>query len=154
MTIADEHREVCETVYTFAEAMDSRDWARYRELFPPEIEIDYSFFHPDQKGRVSAGDWAANVSARLTRLDGTQHAMTNARTRVDGDQATCKVYAQAQHVVDIDQARAWCVVAGQYTFGLVRAHGTAPAVPWLVASVALQPHFIVGDERVLAVARA
>jgi hypothetical protein len=144
----DDYRAVCEVVYTFAEGLDSRDWQLYRSVFTSEIEIDYSFFHAGQKGTVSADDWVSNVERRLSRLDATQHSMSNPRTRLSGTQAECTMYVQAQHVVAIDGAKAWCTVGGQYTFRLVRG-----ADRWLIRSVALMGRWITGDERVLAVAR-
>jgi hypothetical protein len=140
---------VCDVVYAFAEAMDSRDWTLYRSVFTPKIEIDYSFFHPDQKGEITASEWADNVAGRLSRLAATQHSMTNPRPRIDGERARCAVYAQAHHTAELDGELAWCLVGGEYTFGLVRA-----SEGWLIDAVALRPHFITGDQRVLGVARA
>lgn len=149
MSTVDDRWDVCETIYGFADAMDSRDWASYRAVLTDEIEIDYSFFHPEQKGSIAAQDWVDNVSRRLTRLTATQHSMTNPRPRVDVDTATCRVYAQAHHTADVEGGPAWCLVGGEYTFGLLRSTGR-----WLVRAVALRPHFITGDQRVLGVARA
>ena len=80
----DDRWAVCDVVYTFAQAMDSRDWTLYRSVFTPKIEIDYSFFHPDQKGQITASEWVDNVAGRLSRLAATQHSMTNPRPRIDG----------------------------------------------------------------------
>jgi SnoaL-like domain len=145
----DSHQAVCDVVYAFAEAMDLRNWALYRSLFTPVIELDYSFFHSDQIGPIAAESWVSNVERRLTRHDATQHAMSNPRTRIDGASAECTMYVQAHHLATIDGAKAWCMVSGQYTFGLVyQSHR------WVIRAIALRPLVITGDERVLAVARA
>jgi hypothetical protein len=145
-----DHRwDVCQTIYSFAQAMDMRDWPLYRAVLTDEVEIDYSFFHPEQKGAIAADAWVANVSRRLTRLTATQHAMTNPRPSVAGGTATCRIYAQAHHTAEVDGGSAWCLVAGEYTFGLVRSIGG-----WRVRAVGLQPFFMTGDQRVLDVARA
>ena len=145
----DDHRAVRDAVYAFAEAMDLRNWPLYRSLFTPVIELDYSFFHADQIGPIKAETWVSNVERRLTRYDATQHAMSNPRTRVDGASAECTMYVQAHHLATIDGAKAWCMVSGRYTFGLVYQNHR-----WVISSVALRPLVITGDERVLAVARA
>jgi hypothetical protein len=145
----DSHRAVCDVVYAFAEAMDTRKWPVYRSLFTPVIELDYSFFHSDQIGPIAADDWASNVERRLSRYDATQHAMSNPRTRIDDASAECTMYVQAHHLATIDGGPAWCMVTGQYTFGLVYQNHR-----WVIRAVALRPFVITGDERVLAVARA
>lgn len=145
----DDHRAVCDAVFAFAEAMDFRNWPLYRSLFTPVIELDYSFFHADQIGPIKAETWVSNVERRLTRYDATQHAMSNPRTRIDGASAECTMYVQAHHLATIDGAKAWCMVSGRYTFGLVYQNHR-----WVISSVALHPLVITGDERVLAVARA
>lgn len=146
---ADDHRAVCDVVYAFAEAMDLREWSLYRSLFTPVIELDYSFFHPDQIGPIAAESWVSNVERRLSRHDVTQHAMSNPRTSVDGTTAECTMYVQAHHLATIAGAKAWCMVGGRYTFLLVETDHR-----WLIRDVALRPLVITGDERVLAVARA
>ena len=40
----------------------------------------------------------ARIERPLSRLDASQHIVSNHQVRVDGDRATCRCYLQAQHV--------------------------------------------------------
>lgn len=144
-----DHIAVCDTVYGYAEAMDTRDWESYRSLFGEDLDIDYSSFHPDQIAVYRADDWVANVRGRLCRLDATQHSMTNPRVRVRGDTAECRIQAQVQHVHTLGGTQATCLFGGRYRFALARR-----GEGWRIAGVRLTAGWTTGDTRVLDVARA
>lgn len=52
------------TLYTFADAIDRRDWPQYRSVFTDEIDLDSSSYRPGTVGRVGADEWVD----RATRL--------------------------------------------------------------------------------------
>ncbi len=135
---------VVDTLYRFAEGMDWRDWELFRSVFTDQIDIDYSAHRPGQQGVYSADDWVANARRRLTPLDATQHSLSNPQVTIDGDEARCLMYVEAQHLLTRDGVRASYVIGGRYRDRLVRSGDG-----WLITGLTLEARWYTGDRSIL-----
>ena len=117
---------IVETVYLYATAVDSRDFALYRSIFTDEIDVDFSsYFSSDQGGRpgwvtMPADTWVASVRGVFAALEATQHSLSNPRVVIEGDVATCEIYVQADHFLANREGDNYHTVGGFYTHTLVR----------------------------------
>jgi len=86
---------ITDVVTSFAVALDTRDWDRFRRCFADSVELDY----PDSAGvgTFTGDELAALAAPFFGRLDATQHISSNHQITVDGDQATCVSTLTAQH---------------------------------------------------------
>lgn len=116
-----DERAISRTVIQYATGVDTRNWALYRACFTDEVEIDFSSWDPALKATMRADDWVAAVRPGLSGFAATQHISTNHVISVDGDQATCVSYMQAQHYLPNDQGDNTLTLGGYYTNNLVRS---------------------------------
>jgi hypothetical protein len=119
---ADDKLAVAETVYRYALGIDTRDFGLYRAIFAPEVAIDFTSYRGGGEASVmTAEQWVDNVRPLFTGLAATQHSMTNPLTAVDGDRAMCRMYMQAHHVYEPEDASSWFTIGGYYDDTLVRS---------------------------------
>ena len=131
------------TLYRFARAIDTRDWAAYRAVFTDEIDLDYSSYRPGSVGRMRADEWVGRGVALFEGLDATQHSLTNPLVDVDGDSAAITVYLVAEHVLGDH----WFTIGGYYQDRLVRAGDG-----WLITGKKLVVTWTRGDRGILELA--
>lgn len=131
---------ICTTLYRYATGIDTRDWALYRSIFDDEVEIDMSSFNRIPGRRLAADTWVEQVTELMCGLDATQHVMTNPIVEVDGDEAVCTMYVQAEHML----GEQWYTLGGYYTDRL-RRHGRG----WLITAVRLTVQWRRGTPAVL-----
>ncbi len=135
-----EHIAICSTVYRYALGIDTRDWQSYRTVFADQVHIDMSQVNGNPAVELSAGVWVRQVEALIGHMDATQHLMANPLTEVDGDEARCTMYVQAEHIV----GDRWFTIGGYYADRLRRAGGE-----WKLTSVTLNVLWRRGDPTVL-----
>ena len=117
----DDHREICETVYRYAYGIDTKDWDLYRSIFTDDVWIDFTSYRPGRPASTMAADtWVGAVRSQMVRLAATHHAMTNPLVTVDGDRATCQMYIDADHALEVGNDEAWFSLGGHCTDTLVR----------------------------------
>lgn len=142
---------MAETVYRYAVGIDTRDFGLYRSIFADEVAIDFSSYSGAPAATMTADQWVAGVQPLFNGLAATQHSMTNPLAVVDGDTATCRMYMQAHHVFDPDDAASWFTIGGYYDDTLVRdTHGPAG---WLLTGVTLTVLWRMGDPAIMVAAR-
>ena len=142
---------VAETVYRYAEGIDTKDFVLYRSIFADEVAVDFSSYSGRDASTVTGDQWVAGVVPLFTGLHATQHSMTNPRVEIDGDTATCRMYMQAHHVYEPDDADSWFTIGGYYDDALRRD----PAGPagWLLTAVTLTVLWRRGDAGIMEPAR-
>jgi hypothetical protein len=146
--ISSDHQLVCETVYTYAYGIDTRDWLRYRAIFASEVAIDFTSYNPTRPAAVMSADaWVASVRPLFTGLAATQHTMTNPLVEVDRDRAVCTMYMQAAHALDHGNDDAWFTIGGYYRDTLVRTPDG-----WRIDGVTLTVLWRRGDESIMVAA--
>lgn len=139
-----DERDVADTLYRFAEGIDTRDWDLYRSVFTETLVYDYTSYRAGSEGVVSADDWVERARRRFSTIGATQHTMTNPRIAVDGDRATCSMYVEAWHSIETDGESAYCLLGGRYVNDLVR-----DGEQWRISALRLQVRWVRGDRSIL-----
>jgi hypothetical protein len=142
-----DHLAVCRTLYRFAAAIDTRDWAAYRSVFTDEIELDYSSYRSGNVGVVTADDWVVRAQGLFPGLDASQHCLYNPLVTVDGDTADISIYVQAEHFLTNADGDNWFTLGGYYADRLVRV-----GEEWRISAKKLIVTWNRGNRNVLALA--
>jgi hypothetical protein len=140
---------ISDTVIRYATGIDMRDWAAYRSCFTDEVEIDFTSWMGGTPRRMAADDWVAMVRETLSGFAATQHISSNHVITLDGDEATCVSYMQAQHYLPNDQGDNAFTLGGYYTNRLVRS-----ADGWRIRACRLTVTWSTGNRHVFELARA
>jgi len=148
-SIADDKSNVIETVYMYAQGIDTRDWGLYRSIFTDEIFVDFSSYHGQPGEKITADEWVARLQPLFSGLAATQHSMTNPIVTFDPKGAECRMYMQAEHVHNLRDPDSWYTIGGFYTDHLVRKGGR-----WLIDSVTLTIFWRRGDPECMVRAAA
>lgn len=111
-----DRQEITEICYRYGLALDSRDWAALAALFTADADA-YYLDMPPARGYQAIEDTCRTA---LTPLSATQHLISNVVVRLDGDQAECTCYLQAQHVRSGTPDGDNFIIAGRYSDQLVR----------------------------------
>jgi hypothetical protein len=76
---------ITDLLTTFAVAIDSCDWPRYRSVFTDHIDLDYSSWRAGSIGRWAADDWVVRAAQLFPGFTATRHALTNVLVTLDTD---------------------------------------------------------------------
>lgn len=109
-----DHRAIVDVTVAYTYALDTKDWDALDEVFVPDAT---AFLTESLEGRDAI---KARVRRALEPMDTSQHMISNHQIVIDGDQATCRCYLQAQHVRQAAHGSPNFVVAGRYDDWLVR----------------------------------
>ena len=136
-----DEREISKLCHRYATALDSKDWALLRTCFLDTAVADYEGI-----GECSGYDAIeALCRTALEPLTRTQHLIGNVDVVVDGGQATCQCYLQAQHVKEGTEGGDLFVLAGRYADSLVRTDDG-----WRIARRTLATWWTDGNPAVVA----
>lgn len=112
--------EIGDLLNRYASAIDGRDWPSLRTVFADEIEADFTSLGNGDPFRGPAEEWVEWVRRTVEGFDATQHIITNAESRIDGDEATCRANLQAMHVLLTGLGDPHYLIGGYYHHDLVR----------------------------------
>lgn len=107
---------ITETCYRYGIALDSRDWATLRTCFTEDAKAIYRGLEPCQNYQ----DIEDRCRAVLEPLTASQHLIGNVTVELEGDEAACVSYLQAQHVKAGTPGGDNYIIAGRYDDRLVR----------------------------------
>ena len=112
--------DISSVLYTYAAAIDSRDWDLLAACFTEDLEADFRDFGGRQviKGRAA---WVDAIKGTIAGLDATQHLTSNHVHKIDGDTAILTAYLQAVHRLDNARSDPEYTVGGYYTCDMVRS---------------------------------
>ncbi len=79
--------EIAALLYTYARAVDTKDWQLYRSVFTDDAHIDYSSAGAIVGGRDEVVEWFA---ANFGVIAWSMHYITNIESHVTGDTATVR----------------------------------------------------------------
>lgn len=143
----------CRASYNrYAEGLDSKDWEQVRTCFADEVCLDYGpVIDPEGSPETprSADDWVKQLQLNIGGFDSTRHTITNHRTSLVGEVATCKAYLIADHVMFQDPAmpivgpKDVATVTGEYTNQYKQINGewkiikSKLAMKWSTGNIAL-----------------
>ena len=108
--------EITDTSLRYASGVDQRDRDLYRSCFTDEIEVDMSSMGMGEPMNMPADDWVSQALMLVGMYQSTQHIITNHVITIEGDEATCVAYVQAQHYNPDNMM----TVGGFYTNRLLR----------------------------------
>jgi hypothetical protein len=140
--------DISDTVIRYATGVDTRDWALYRSCFMEEIEMDFKSWSGKDPQKIPADEWVDTVRGTLSGFESTQHISSNHVTTIDGDNATCVSYMQAQHYFPNDKYDNTCTLGGYYTNQLTRT-----SMGWKISKCKLTVLWRTGDPRIFELAR-
>lgn len=118
-----QNRLACsDLVIAFANALDERDWVRYRALFEDRIRIDYASIG-SISDTISADEWTARCRL-LECFNATRHRITNLVCEFGHESATVRCAIDAVHFISAGGEILAGDLCGSYTHELVqRADG-------------------------------
>jgi len=111
---------ISDTVLRYATAVDTHNWELFRSCFTDEIELSGFPVFGKEAQKVAIDTWAENVHKIVGGYKATQHMITNHVITINGDEATCVAYLQAQHFLPTRYGSNSYIMGGYYTFTLVR----------------------------------
>ncbi len=98
-------------------ALDTKSWHALDDVFTPDATADLGW---PLEGREAI---KARIRGALEPLDDSQHLVATHQVRVDGDEATCRCYLQAQHVRAGVEGGDTFMYGGRYEDRFVRTSG-------------------------------
>jgi len=107
--------DISDVVIRYATGIDMRDWDLYRSCFTDEIDVE-----TDKSMHLKADEWVAKVRRLISGFKATQHISSNHVITVNGDEATCVSYLQAQHYLPSETGSNCITFGGYYVNALVR----------------------------------
>jgi hypothetical protein len=132
--------QISDLLFSFASALDSKDWKRYAENYADDGYIEL----PDPQSTVGATvilrkeKMLELLPKSLGRYVATHHISTNHQIAIDGNQADSRSYLQAVHVTGKPTDH-W-TAGGWYDCHYVRT-----AQVWKFARVKLTAVWLTGD---------
>lgn len=105
-------------------AIDALDWPGVRAAFADTVRVDYTSLAGGAPATVSADQLMATWQGLLPGFDATQHLIGPVRCTIDGVNAEAHTHVRGYHrIADAPGGPVW-MVAGHYTFALVRAENS------------------------------
>ena len=131
--------EIVSLTVRYCWALDERDWNSLSEVFSSDAYAKYGV--TEHKGIDSIIE---KCQKALLPLDFSHHMVTNHVVELEGDEATCKCYFQAQHVRNSTPGGVNFIIAGKYEDELTRINGE-----WKISSRVLTKIWTEGNEKVV-----
>ena len=138
---------IADVMYTYALAVDTKDWHALETVFAEQIRADFRTFGVKDIYDGSAAGWIANIRASIAGMDATQHMMSNHLYEVSGDQAKGTTYLRAIHICRNDWGEDFYTVGGHYEVELSRLN-----LGWRITSYGLRVTWSQGNRHVLRAA--
>jgi SnoaL-like domain len=138
--------QITQKVYTFAYALDHRDWDLMRSVFADRMSVDTSRVRGDEadNAEITAEEMVWNVKLTETGFEGTQLLFGNPMVTVDGDTAQCTVCFYGEHVAPTVSGDPTYTIGGYQYWGLTKVDGG-----WLLSSFRLEPLWTRGNRDVM-----
>ena len=131
--------EIVSLTVKYCWALDERDWDSLSEVFSSDAYAKYGV--TEHKGIDSIIE---KCQKALLPLDFSHHMVTNHVVELEGDEATCKCYFQAQHVRNSTPGGVNFIIAGKYEDELIRINGE-----WKISSRVLTKIWTEGNKKVV-----
>ena len=110
--------EIQELLVRYAHAVDTRDWALFKEVFTEDAVVDYTAFG-GPRGPVE--EVTAFLASVLPMFTATQHLVSNCAITLDGDHATARTMCHNPMALPGAEGEAGLLVCGLwYMDSLVR----------------------------------
>lgn len=137
-----DREDIKTVVLRYATGADLRDWEMLQSVFADQVDIDFSSFGGGPVTTVSSEEYLGFVKALIPGFDSTQHQLTNFVIDINGNEANCVAYMQAEHFVATEDEELCHTVGGYYTYRLTKEN-----TDWKVCSLKLSATWSRGDMR-------
>lgn len=135
--------KIIETIATFANSIDQKNWQKLRDLLTDEIEIDYSDFRGEAPRQISADEYVKQRSSSLSHLK-TLHISTNHEVTIEANRAECRSAYQIYRLDPNREAGSNRLdTAGNYMHQLIRVGDR-----WRIEAITQTVVVISGDREV------
>jgi ketosteroid isomerase-like protein len=138
-----DRQAIVDLTIAYCWALDTKQWAELDDVFLADATAMLATDAP----LVGVDAIKARVERALAPLDDSQHLVANHQVVVNGDDATCRCYLQAQHVRHAAAGEAGgpnFMIAGRYEDRMVRT-----ANGWRIAHRELVPMWREGNPTVI-----
>ncbi len=128
---------------------DAHDWDLVKDCFDANVRVDYVTLAGGAPVQLSPEQIVEAWQGLLPGFAFTRHRLSNFRVERTGDQARCRCYVDALHVIpDARGGDAWQVV-GAYDFRLVRR-----SAGWKVSEMRFEKDYLTGNQALPELAQA
>jgi hypothetical protein len=140
---------IADIMYTYAKAIDSKDFALLQDVFAADLRADFRSFGVKDIYDGPVAGWIGSIRAGIAGMDATQHMLSNHLYEITeaGDRATGTTYLRAIHVCHNDWGDDHYTIGGHYDVDLARG----PA-GWRITSYKLTVTWNQGNRQVLRAA--
>jgi hypothetical protein len=138
MTIEDRY-QVETAVSRLGRLVDDRDWDGLTGLLAETVEVDYTSLWGGEPEKVAREVLIGRWRDLLTKLDATQHVITNVLPEITGDTATVTANVVAVHRRTVSTGGPLWTVGGTYHIRLGRGDA------WRIESITLRAAWTDGN---------
>lgn len=138
---------ITSAAYTFADALDHRDWPTMRTVFADVVDVDTTGAgNATGRANISAENFIWRVRIQETGFEGTELLLGNPRVTVKGDRASLVMAFYGEHVAAVASGDNFYTIGGYQDFELTRIGGR-----WLISGFRLSPTWTKGNRDVMSV---
>jgi 3-phenylpropionate/cinnamic acid dioxygenase small subunit len=112
--------EIIDTINRYATSVDTRDWDLFLTCYTDEMNADMVSIGFHEPIDMRAEDFLEIIKQAVDPYESTQHLISNHVIHINGDNATCVCYLQAQHFRQDEDGAHALLIGGYYANSLVR----------------------------------
>ena len=112
--------EIIDTINRYATSVDTRDWDLFLTCYTDEMNADMVSVGFSEPIDMPAKEFLEIIKGAVDPFESTQHLISNHVIDIDGDNATCVCYLQAQHFSQDDTGAHAVLIGGYYSNSLIR----------------------------------
>jgi 3-phenylpropionate/cinnamic acid dioxygenase small subunit len=112
--------EIIDTINRYATSVDTRDWDLFLTCYTDEMNADMVSIGFSEPMDMPAKEFLEIIKGAVDPFESTQHIISNHVIDIDGDNATCVCYLQAQHFRQDDTGAYALLIGGYYANNLIR----------------------------------
>jgi len=110
-----DEKAIVDLTIAYTWALDDRRFEDLRDVFAVDATGDLAGVHCEGIDAI-----LERIQRGLSKLDATQHVISNQQVRVDGDTATCRCYLVGQHIKHGTPGGDHFIMSGTYSDRLAR----------------------------------
>ena len=111
---------IIDTINRYATSVDTRDWDLFLTCYTDEMNADMVSIGFSEPMDMPAQEFLEIIKRAVDPFESTQHLISNHVIDIDGDNATCVCYLQAQHFRQDDTGAHAVLIGGYYANSLIR----------------------------------
>jgi len=140
---------ISDVIHDYAAGLDMKDWKLLRTCFADDFEADFTAALPGDVCR-DPDEWVDILRSVLSKIEGTQHIITNHVHDISGDRSKSSAYIQSQHVRRAaDGSEEHFIFAGFYDYDMVRT-----PQGWKFGRYAIRPCWTSGNPALIGLPEA